>query len=496
MKSFSHFKLKINTNFKAFGNKTSTSTVSETTSSSKYSRLKQRKNKNKNKSNTKKATPTQQPSNMTQAEQKAVTPMSPSVETPMSHEMDSQCESQSQFDRESRSRRYSESASNGYETPICYDRATSICKCAECSPAATVTSTTDRKDAAPPTPNIASTQSVESKTDDAGMKSSAYDLEQILSARGYQIESKIATTLQGVIYKANKQHKADEQPLRGQPVVIKVTEKKWYTKGVAFVNGKEIPIRENIMDEIQILRWLTHHQPPAAMTRYVDHFEDERNIFLIMEDGGMDFFKFVAECHKLINSGALSLREWQSAVRVAFKQMVQFVEWMHSKMAICHLDISLENLLISNVFVMTDKTSGSQRIYLSHNFQLKFCDFGLATAFNGTDFRCAKYVGKTGYKAPKVYGKKQIFDARAADTWSLGVVLFMMSIGAPPFARPCNKECAFALIMAGRMDELLASWQRLQYLTPEMYDLLKRIFQPEEKRITLKQILSHPFMTQ
>lgn len=41
----------------------------------------------------------------------------------------------------------------------------------------------------------------------------------------------------------------------------------------------------------------------------------------------------------------------------------------------------------------------------------------------------------TAYKAPKVYGKKRIFDARSADIWSLGVVLFMLTVGAPPFSR-------------------------------------------------------------
>ena len=56
----------------------------------------------------------------------------------------------------------------------------------------------------------------------------------------------------------------------------------------------------------------------------------------------------------------------------------------------------MENLLISDVFVMSDTMNGQQQIYLSHNFQIKFCDFGLATAFDGKDFRCDKYVGKTG----------------------------------------------------------------------------------------------------
>eukprot|EP00483_Globobulimina_turgida_P000249 UN00249 len=191
------------------------------------------------------------------------------------------------------------------------------------------------------------------------------------------------------------------------------------------------------------------------MTRFIDYFQDEKNIFLVMEDGGMDFFKFVAECHKLICNKLLSITEWQSAIRVLFKQMVCFLDWLHNEMNICHMDISLENLLISNVFVMSDQHD--QQIYFSHNFEIKFCDFGLSEAFDGKDFRCNKFVGKTGYKAPKVYGKSTIFDARLADVWSLGIVFFMIAIGAPPFKRPSKKELAFNLIMNGQMDELLCS---------------------------------------
>ena len=77
--------------------------------------------------------------------------------------------------------------------------------------------------------------------------------------------------------------------------------------------------------------------------------------------------------------------------------MVEFVDWLHSTMGICHLDISLENLLISNVFVMSDQAAdGRTQLMFSHNFHIKFIDFGLATSFNGKDFRCTKYVGKTG----------------------------------------------------------------------------------------------------
>ena len=41
-------------------------------------------------------------------------------------------------------------------------------------------------------------------------------------------------------------------------------------KQVAFVDGKEIRIKENIVDETKIVRWLTQHHPPPTMTRFVD----------------------------------------------------------------------------------------------------------------------------------------------------------------------------------------------------------------------------------
>eukprot|EP01083_Nonionella_stella_P002979 8501_1 len=63
---------------------------------------------------------------------------------------------------------------------------------------------------------------------------------------------------------------------------------------------------------------------------------------------------------------------------------------LHSEMNVCHLGISLENLLITDVFVMSEQGPiGELQIYSSHcNFQIKFCDFGLSTAFDGKDFRC------------------------------------------------------------------------------------------------------------
>merc|ERR1719445_831928 len=182
-----------------------------------------------------------------------------------------------------------------------------------------------------------------------------YDVAAVIRAQGYHSVSSLATTLQGAVFKAKLPKQDDREAI---DVVIKVTSKALHARHIAIVNGKEVLIEESIVDEIRIMRWLTRHSEGSAcagsMAHFIEYFEDERNIFLVMEDAGMDFLKFVAECHKLIEQGQLSLKEWQSAVRTLFTQMVEFVDWLHSTMGICHLDISLENLLTSDVFVMSD----------------------------------------------------------------------------------------------------------------------------------------------
>merc|ERR1712228_790212 len=101
---------------------------------------------------------------------------------------------------------------------------------------------------------------------------------------------------------------------------------------------------------------------------------------------------------------------------------------------------------ISNCRVMVNDQSN----------QIVFCD----------DFRCRKFVGKTAYRAPRVYAKQRAFDARAADCWSLGVVLFMMIIGGSPYQRPDKHDSTFPYIINEEIPLLLEQWNRSQFVTP------------------------------
>merc|ERR1719295_1192579 len=126
--------------------------------------------------------------------------------------------------------------------------------------------------------------------------------------------------------------------------------------------------------------------------------------------------------------------------------------------------------------------------------QIKIIDFGLAKYYSDGNFTNNRRVGKTSYMAPEVFARKT-YDPRAADIWSLGVMLFMMLIGAPPYQIASTSNPAFNFIVSGRLRDVLKHWKRLGCVTKEALDLLNKIFRPEPKRIKMKELLQHALCT-
>eukprot|EP00487_Bulimina_marginata_P009081 TRINITY_DN3407_c0_g1_i1.p1 TRINITY_DN3407_c0_g1~~TRINITY_DN3407_c0_g1_i1.p1 ORF type:complete len:219 (-),score=13.24 TRINITY_DN3407_c0_g1_i1:442-1098(-) len=211
-----------------------------------------------------------------------------------------------------------------------------------------------------------------------------------------------------------------------------------------------------------------------------------------MTNGGTSLFDFVLKAHRCISSGQLAITEWHRVCQSVFKQMLHFTHNLHA-MNVCHLDISLENLLINDVLITVDSNMQNSMRFVSKP-SIKFCDFGLAQIFDkrqNPHFLCNKYVGKTGYKSPEIYQRKQNFNAKAADTWSLGVSLFAMLMGSMPFNKPSSSDPTFQWIMNGHLLQLINQWKKAHYVNAQTVDLLSRIFVKEEKRINTKQLLSH-----
>lgn len=94
-----------------------------------------------------------------------------------------------------------------------------------------------------------------------------------------------------------------------------------------------------------------------------------------------------------------------------FSQVVSAVNATH-KAGICHLDIKLENILISQ------------------EFSLRLCDYGFASLLNKPQ---STFLGTPGYMAPEIALEKGEYDGAKADIFSMGVLLYIMAFGSPPF---------------------------------------------------------------
>ena len=92
-----------------------------------------------------------------------------------------------------------------------------------------------------------------------------------------------------------------------------------------------------------------------------------------------------------------------------FRQLIAGIEHMHSK-GIVHRDIKPENIL------------------LDEKLNFKLTDFGFST-FEETS---SHKQGTPSYMAPEIFYSSK-FLIKPTDIFSLGIVLFIMIKGAPPF---------------------------------------------------------------
>lgn len=101
-------------------------------------------------------------------------------------------------------------------------------------------------------------------------------------------------------------------------------------------------------------------------------------------------------------------------VKNVFQQICWGVCELHEQ-NIAHLDLKPENILLTS----DDK--------------VKICDFGSSFKCNTFNSICYTFTGSDFYLAPEIYGHKNGFDAKKADIWSLGILLFVILCDCFPF---------------------------------------------------------------
>ena len=95
-----------------------------------------------------------------------------------------------------------------------------------------------------------------------------------------------------------------------------------------------------------------------------------------------------------------------------------------------------------------------ENILLDANYNIKIVDFGLACKIDGKDgtgSNKSKIGASTGYMAPEILARKA-YQGHVADIFALGVILFAMYAGHPPFELASPTDSYYQYFVKNRVD--------------------------------------------
>jgi len=224
--------------------------------------------------------------------------------------------------------------------------------------------------------------------------------------------------------------------------------------------------------EIDVMRQMTH----PNVIRFFEAFESDTELFIVMElcAGGELFDRIKA-------SGTYSEHDAATALR----QIFEGIAYMHSK-KIAHCDLKPDNFL----YLTTDRNS-----------QLKIIDFGMSK-FVRRHQHFRNLCGTPYYMAPEVILEQY---NEHSDMWSLGVVMFVMLFGYPPFyADPKvhgknTDNIIFELIKKGFKAKVMpgygAHFPDSIPVSDAAKDLMSKLLTRDvARRYTAAESLNHPWM--
>lgn len=205
--------------------------------------------------------------------------------------------------------------------------------------------------------------------------------------------------------------------------------------------------------EVEILTKLDH---PYILKSF-ESFEDSDNFYHVtelVERGSL---------YDYVNlKGPLSEQE----TKYIFSQILSTIEYLHMKKHIVHRDLKLENIL------------------LDRDRKIRLIDFGFSEVFDENKL-FDQMVGSPAYVAPEL-ALGAPYDI-TVDVWSLGVILYAMTVGRLPFLGSTIE------IQLKRV--VLIEPFYPPTLSVVLIDLMKKLLQKDPvQRIKISEIRKHPWL--
>ncbi|XP_062231712.1 calcium-dependent protein kinase 1 [Phragmites australis] len=228
---------------------------------------------------------------------------------------------------------------------------------------------------------------------------------------------------------------------------------------------KQVSISDALLtNEILVMRRIVENVAPHPnVIGLHDVYEDAHGVHLILElcSGGELFDRIV---------GRDRYSEFDAAAVV--RQIARGLEALH-KANIIHRDLKPENCLFS------DKNEDST---------LKIMDFGLSSVEDFSDPIVALF-GSIDYVSPEALSRQEV--SAASDMWSVGVILFILLSGCPPFHAATNREKQ-QRILQGEFSFQDHTWKRISSPAKELISSLLSV--EPYKRPRASDLLRHPWV--
>lgn len=210
------------------------------------------------------------------------------------------------------------------------------------------------------------------------------------------------------------------------------------------------------MNEVKLLETMDH---PNVVKLY-EIFSDNANFFFVTElcKGGELF-------NEIVRRKRFSEHD---AANIVY-QILNAVSYFHSR-NICHRDLKPENIVIQE------------------GNHIKVIDFGTAQEFNPED-GMSKILGTPFYMAPEVFNRKRY--SEKCDMWAIGVIIFILVTGQPPFSGRNDKEIVEQIKEGRYKKKVLHNLG----VSKQVINLIEKILVKEpENRLSAQEAIKHPWI--
>nr|XP_035925859.1 MAP kinase-interacting serine/threonine-protein kinase 2 isoform X1 [Halichoerus grypus] len=247
-------------------------------------------------------------------------------------------------------------------------------------------------------------------------------------------------------------------------------------------------IRSRVFREVEMLYQCQGHRNVLEL---IEFFEEEDRFYLVFEKmrGG----SILSHIHKRRHFNELE-------ASVVVQDVASALDFLHNK-GIAHRDLKPENILCEHPNQVSP---------------VKICDFDLGSGIklNGD---CSPIstpelltpCGSAEYMAPEVVEafseEASIYDKRC-DLWSLGVILYILLSGYPPFVGHCGSDCGwdrgeacpacqnmlFESIQEGKYEFPEKDWAHISFAAKDL--ISKLLVRDAKQRLSAAQVLQHPWV--